>query len=359
MDRLRTTFYALLIGVGHYRHADIPPLPAVENDVATLADVLTRHCGYEAKNTIIAVDQQATCDELRSHFARLAQSGADQSTLLVYFSGHGVRALDPQGRWHSFFCPYEADLYNLERTALSNEELSNLLATIRSRRVVVFLDTCHAGAVVTLKAAIASPLRFGLTDEDYAALSHGSGRVVIASSQGSEFSYVRPDGRLSLFTDHLCQGLRGKAALRGNGMVHILDLFHYVNEAVTERNRAQTPILKVQDLDLNFAIAAGLPVRNEQTPDTVGETDAVLARIRDRIILEPGAGAAELSDLLRTRSAWATKRNEVDLKRQEVERLDAEMRLFGPSDNDRALRNRAIYFLLRTCSELTASTHEQ
>ena len=64
-----------------------------------------------------------------------------------------------------------------------------------------------------------------------------------------------PQGDLSLFTHHLRDALGGKAAVRGDGLIHVLDVFHYVNEAVQADEHKQTPILKVKDLDLNFAIA--------------------------------------------------------------------------------------------------------
>ena len=48
----------------------------------------------------------------------------------------------------------------------------------------------------------------------------------------------------------------------------------------------------------------------------------------------------------------AAKRNEVDLKRADLERIQHEMDLFGPNPSDQAAKNRAVYFLLRVCLEL-------
>jgi hypothetical protein len=43
----------------------------------------------------------------------------------------------------------------------------------------------------------------GLPDDYYEALARGSGRVAIASSKEDQFSFIRPQGDLSLFTYHM------------------------------------------------------------------------------------------------------------------------------------------------------------
>ena len=86
----------------------------------------------------------------------------------------------------------------------------------------------------------------------YDALSTGSGRAIIASSHENQYSYVLDDGTLSRFTKHLSsEALRGEAGVRGDGYVHILDVFHYVSKAMVSEQPPQTPILKADKLDSN------------------------------------------------------------------------------------------------------------
>ena len=154
---------------------------------------------------------------------------------------------------------------------------------------------------------------------------------------------------LSLFTWHLREALNGKAAIRGDGLIHVLDVFHYVNEAVQADESLQTPILKVKDLDLNFPIALDRGGRKG-----IGAVPAMadVVAIRQQIVREPIAGAKALSDYLATRPEWAVKRNEVDLKRADLERIQHDLDLFGPNPADQAAKNRAVFFLLRVCLEL-------
>jgi len=58
------------------------------------------------------------------------------------------------------------------------------------------------------------------------------------------------------------------------------------------------------------------------------------------------------SEYLKARPELSTKRNEVDLKRTELGRIQHDLDLFGPNPSDQAAKNRTVYFLLRMCLEL-------
>ena len=345
--------FALLIGVGDYPHPRFASLPATVRDVQAIAAILADpdRCGYPRDNVQVITGSDATAANIRAALESLAQSTNSQSTVLLYFSGHGGRALE-SGHWRTYLCPREADPDDLAHTAISGDEFSVLLTTIPARKLLVMLDACHAAGSAELKATDGTVVwKAGLPDSYYEALSQGTGRVVIASSREDQFSYVRPQGDVSLFTHRLLQALSGKAAVRGDGLIHVLDVFHYVNEAVQADEPKQTPILKVSDLDLNFPIAL------DRGGKGIGPAPAAadVAAIREQIVRDPIAGARALSDYLATRSAWATKRNEVDLKRAELEHIQHDLDLFGPNPSDQAAKHRAVYFLLRVCLELERS----
>ena len=342
--------YALLIGVGDYTHARFSSLPATVRDAQKISTILTdpTRCGYPPANVQVLTGDQATVVNIRTALTTLAESTNPESTVFVYFSGHGGRALE-NGDWCTYLCPQGADPDDLAHTAIPGHEFSTLLAAIPARKLLVMLDACHAAGSAELKATDGTVVwKAGLPDDYYETLSQGSGRVVIASSKEDQFSYVRPQGDLSLFTYHLLQALRGKAAVRGDGLIHVLDVFHYVNEAVQADEPKQTPILKVKDLDLNFPIAL------DRGGKGIGPTPAVvdIVAIREQIVRDPIAGAKALSEYLTAQPEWAAKRNDVDLKRTELERIQQDLDLFGPSPGDQAAKNRTVYFLLCVCLEL-------
>ena len=340
--------HALLIGVGDHMHSRFASLPATVRDALAVAAVLTEptRCGYPPDSVQLVTGEEATAANIRAALMSLAESTNSQSTVFLYFSGHGGRALE-NGNWRTYLCPREANPDDLVQTAISGDEFSTLLAAIPARKLLVMLDACHAAGSADLKATDGNIVwKAGLSDDYFEALSQGSGRVVIASSKAEQVSYVR--GELSLFTQHLVQALNGKAAVRGDGLIHVLDVFHYVNEAVQTDEPKQVPILKVKDLDLNFAIAL------DRGGKGVGLAPAVpdIAAIREQIVRDPIAGAKALSDYLATRPGLSAKRNEVDLKRSDLERTRHDLELFGPNDSDKAAWNRGVFFLLRVCLEL-------
>jgi hypothetical protein len=345
-----SSFDALLIGIGNYIHPAYASLSATVRDVQAIAAVLTdpARCGYPPSSVKVVTGPDATAANIRAALKGLGESENPKSTAFVYFSGHGGRALE-NTEWSTYLCPREADPDDLAHTAIPGDEFSALLAAIPACRLLVMLDTCHAAGSAELKTANGTVVwKAGLSDDYYEALSRGSGRVIIASSKEYQFSYIRPQGDLSLFTHHLIQAISGKAAVRSDGLIHVLDIFHYVNEAVQASEPKQTPILKVKDLDLNFPIALDRGGKGGGPAISV----TPVTDIREQIVRNPIAGARALSGYLAARPEWAAKRNEVDLKRADLERIQHELDLFGPDPSNQATKNQAVYFLLRVCLEL-------
>lgn len=340
---------ALLIGVGDYLNPRFASLPATVRDAQAIAALLTdsNRCGYLTTNVELLTGEKATVASIRTALQGLAKATTD-STVFLFFSGHGGR-MPENGIWRSYLCPREADPSFLSRTAIPGEEFSALLAAIPAQRLLVMLDACHAAGSADLKASDESPVwKAGFPDEYYESLSLGSGRVIIASSKETQYSYIRRQGDLSLFTYHLCEALGGKAAVRGDGQIHVLDVFHHVNEAVQGDQPSQTPILKVKDMDLNFAIALDRGGKSVG----VSQSTSPIAAIRELIVKDPVAGALELSLLLASHTEWADKRTKVDLRRSELEQIQQNLDLFGPDPAEKAAKNRVVYSLLSVCVEL-------
>jgi metacaspase-1 len=248
---------ALIIGVGGYNNPPFTNLPATVRDAEALAKVITDpyRCGYSENNVVLLTEDRAIASNIRNELRQLAIACVPDATALIFFSGHGIR-ISEKGDWQIYLCPKDCDVDNFPETAILGEELSNLLSAISAQKMLVILDACHAGGAAELKSLSGFlQIKAGVSDSYLEKLSEGRGRVVIASSKQDQVSRVRPQGDLSLFTYHLIQALIGGAAMRDDGFIHVLDVFHYVNEKVTFDQPNQVPILKVKDLDMNFPVA--------------------------------------------------------------------------------------------------------
>lgn len=338
---------ALVVGVGDYDSARVPNLPVTALDAQALSATLRdpRTCGYLPEQVDTLLGAQATLAHLRDALRALRSRATRDATCIVYFSGHGGRLETPDG-WHAYLCPRDTDPRALDTTALPAEEFTAALAAIPAGRLVVILDACFASATADLKAIDDEQWKGGWAERQYEELARGSGRVVIASSKAGQPSYARQQDGLSLFTKYLLEALRGEAAVRGDGLVHVLDVFHYVSDAVRRAEPRQEPILKAQNLDANFAIAlapayVSVAMRDHQPIEAV----------RQEIVRDPVAGAAALSAFLASQPDAAALRAGVDLRQSELERLRHAIAQ-SSSEADLAARNAIVFFLLRACSDL-------
>jgi hypothetical protein len=247
--------HALVVQITGYHH--IARLPHVQDarDISALL-IDPGRCGYLPANVELLLDDQATQAGIRQALARLAQRSNADSTVFVYFSGHGG-GIESGPCAGQYLLPvdtvYPTD-EDLARTAISGDEFSAALKAIAARKVVVVFDCCHASGIGQPRNIVPRPFTAGLPDRYYsAALKTGVGRVLMASSRSSELSHVLPGATYGLFTEHLLGGLRGGVA-GADGLIRIFDLFEYIQPPVTAARPEQHPVFKAE-VEENFPVA--------------------------------------------------------------------------------------------------------
>lgn len=277
--------HALLIGVANYQQ--ISSLPAaILNDVNDVAATLSspKYCAYAPANVVTLLDADATRAAVLKSPDELAARATPDDTACVFFSGHGA-VIGSLGNEDSVLMTVDSDLDDIEKTSISSGVLTAALAQIKAKRMLVFIDACHAGG-----AAIAKNLnngkghefKSGYTQNTFAKLAVGSGRALMASCRADEVSAVFIGARNSVFTTVLLTGLRGAADKSASGFIKVFDLFNYVSEEVPKLiPDCQHPIFKADNLEVNFAVAlsqGGMksPYSPENTP-TAHEEDPWLA----------------------------------------------------------------------------------
>jgi hypothetical protein len=270
--------FALVVGVG----AD---LPNTVDDAQGLADTLKdpARCAYPSQQVHLLSGEGAGRKVVLSALDALSRSADAQSTVLVYFSGHGYRVASPTGESY-YLMPYGYDLNRLHQTAISGAEFTERLRAIPARKLLVLLDCCHAGGVGEAKAPGLGLAKSPLPPEAQRLLAEGSGRVLIASSQEDELSFAgRP---YSAFTLALIEALCGVGVAKEDGYTRVADMALHAREVVPGRTHGrQHPILNFEGAD-NFALAyyAG------------GETQPKAVPFRGEPEIEPEPGAWTLFD---------------------------------------------------------------
>ena len=261
--------YALLIGVGQSAYPKWS-LPVTVKDMQALRTILTDPdlCGYPDDDAHIRLlhDAGATRQAILDGLAWLAgQAAADpDATAVVFYSGHGWLD-DSTGRY--YLLPHDVEPFDLAASALPAATFTDALRQVKARRLLVFVDSCHAAGMATAKdvAALKLPAGFsqaalpkGLVEE----LKQGAGRAVFTSSLGEQRSWVRPDGTLSLYTFHLIEALQGAGNQPGDTTVRVSNLMNHLGKAVPESARTlcqaeQTPFFDTATEDFPVALLLG------------------------------------------------------------------------------------------------------
>ncbi|MCA6373559.1 MAG: caspase family protein, partial [Cytophagales bacterium] len=132
--------YACVIGVGG-------DLPSTVNDAMVFAKILKdpERCAYPESQVQVLTGEQATRANIITALETLASTTNAESTVLVYFSGHGYQL---SGAIKSYFLmPHGYDSKDLSETAISGSEFVGLLRDIPAQKLLVLLDCCHAGGL--------------------------------------------------------------------------------------------------------------------------------------------------------------------------------------------------------------------
>jgi hypothetical protein len=226
---------ALLIGNSEYDDAKFPALAAPIKDVQSLAEILGDVAigGFEVTTLI-----NESASVVQEAIYRLLKDKHPDDTLLLYFSGHGIR--DARGRLFLGVKTTHTDLLSV--TAIPSSFIKEEMDGSDSRRQILILDCCHSGAFAGAKGMLgASVGTVGLFEEGY-------GRVILTASDATQYAWegdqiIGDTTDKSLFTHFLVQGLKtGEADSNGDGYITVNDLYSYISKEVKNSTAKQTPV---------------------------------------------------------------------------------------------------------------------
>ncbi len=291
--------YALLIGVNE-NAVTRWSLPEVVKDIDALRSIFIHpeRCAYPVDHLIVLTGKQATRDNILDGLARLRDKvAADKSanaTAVIYYSGHGWRDAE-QAPPDYYLIPCNVSEHQLRSRALRASDFAAGINELEARRLLVILDCCHAGGMGVkgvspegFASAAVPPRLFTGKEKTIAAadgskgledLATGSGRAVISSSQANQPSYMRRDGKMSIFTYHLIEALTGHAKSDEKATeVLVTDIMSHVHRQVpisagADWNREQRPDYQLSG---NFPVGLllggkGMP-KGVRAPDLLGLT---------------------------------------------------------------------------------------
>jgi outer membrane biosynthesis protein TonB len=226
---------ALIVASDEYTDPGLRRLRAPAKDAQALATVL-RDPGIGGFEVRTLLNEPA-------HVVNLAveEFFADRrpdDLLLVHFSCHGIKDEDGE----LYFAASNTTLRALGATAVAADFVNRRMNRSRSRRIVLLLDCCYAGAFergMTARAGAGMGIetQFG-----------GRGRAVITASSAMEYAFEGDkladihELQPSVFTSALVEGLAtGDADRDQDGMIALDELYDYVYDRVRTATPNQTP----------------------------------------------------------------------------------------------------------------------
>lgn len=221
--------WALLIGVD--KCEAVGELNVCSADALALKSVL-QQIGYPDNHITVLVDNNQsninalpTIGNVERAIKRLAQVAEADDKILFFFSGHGVTY-----NGTSFLVPTDGDLTK----GVALPWIKDQFAACKAKEKVMILDACHSGAAKGVS---------GITPD----LKTAGNLVMLLSCEKAQVSWPDKQGRHSVFTSAVLEGLSGKAANTDRKVTH-QTLAAYVRKSVKDwtyenQKEEQTPVM--------------------------------------------------------------------------------------------------------------------
>lgn len=221
-----STNYSIIIGIEKYIDRTIDKVDYAENDATELSNILKIH-GYDEKNQIVLLSNNATKTVIESKFNLLLKTLKKNDSFIFFYAGHGFCENS-----HNFITCYDTLRGDLVSTSISLQTIFNKFKN-SCDRIIFFLDSCHSGLQNDEK------FRGMYTDLNEAEfqdfIQQGKNYFVgFAACKSDEFSYPYTKFKHGIWTYNLIQALNGNAkeALERKKFLTGVSLQNYFEKAI-------------------------------------------------------------------------------------------------------------------------------
>ncbi len=235
--------YALVVGITHYQSNVLADLAKPHLDAEAVAQVLERHGNFQEVTRLPAnwlssyraevAQGELTSKELTKALKYLLQEQAEDSEVVIYFSGHGIAVVndlddEQEGFLVTSDCEIEMEGGQVigQQHGISLRRLNNLIDKAKVSSLVVLLDCCHGGSL--LENGLVKQTLTALNVKDY---------FLIAACRPQEKAYEGE--KYSIFTEALLKGLSEEQA-GSDGKISCAHLLDVISKEL--KGKGQEPI---------------------------------------------------------------------------------------------------------------------
>jgi len=204
--------HALLIGVDEYEDSSIPDLGNPLHNIFALSEILVNPRVGEFSRKNVEILSNPTYKTAKRAIFELFSKAQRDDLIVLYFSGHGF--LQEQ----QLYLPLQdSEKGYLDLEAISAHFIASQMSKSRAKKQVIILDCCHAGAF-----------------EPPPGLKPSVNAIILTASDKTEYAWENQDGRFSLFTQNLIEGLKeGKIDCDSSGQVTVEEIYRYIRRKLS------------------------------------------------------------------------------------------------------------------------------
>lgn len=229
------------VGVEHYQDPGIRKVTFAENDATAFVNAWTSLA--KVVDSVVLLSAKATHAAMWSQFKRFAADITVDDTVVIFYAGHGYRAGDT-----NYITCHDTQRGDIPGTSLKLEDIFALLRKSKSKRIMLFLDSCHSG--MPMQDGMRSIVSDFTPDELKAFCKDSEFHVGFASCKVDEYSWPSTAVKHGIWTYCIVQALTGKAqsAFEKGELITGSSLADYLSievpaeiQKVRKANEVQTP----------------------------------------------------------------------------------------------------------------------
>ena len=233
---------ALIIGIENY--SSNPKATYANLDAKYFYQYAKNIFGVKTENIKMLIDNEANLVSSLGALNKWLPSKIKKkhTELIIFFAGHGLAS--PNGK-ELYLLPQDGDSDLLERTAISRNEVFDIVKKLQPKKVTVFFDTCYSGVSRDEETLMADarPLRIIADDQE----GIPDNFTIFSASQLDQISSGLKDAKHGIFSYYLMKGLEGNADANGDKKITNGELIVYmdtnVSQKASELGRQQNPSL--------------------------------------------------------------------------------------------------------------------
>jgi hypothetical protein len=140
--------WAVVIGISTYAYSGqngLTNLIFADDDAKSFARILT-HLGWSDNHIKLLVNEEATYRNIMIALESWLTKAGSNDQIVLFWAGHGYP--DPEDPEKVYFACYDTNL-RIPATGFRMDRVRSILEERKTKNVIVFADTCHAGKIIT------------------------------------------------------------------------------------------------------------------------------------------------------------------------------------------------------------------